>query len=71
MIPQQTQEAPKEGTVIAVGPGRLGDNGERFPVHVDEGDYVVFANYAGQAVKIDGEEYLILREEDLLGKVRG
>ncbi|MBC7345489.1 MAG: co-chaperone GroES, partial [Clostridia bacterium] len=59
-------EKPQEGEVIAVGPGRLLEDGRRIPPEVKVGDKVIFAKYSGTQVKVGGEEYLILRESDIL-----
>jgi len=67
IIPDSAKEKPMEGKVIAVGNGKLLDNGERSKPEVKEGDRVLFGKYAGTEVKIDGEEHLILREDDILG----
>ena len=66
VIPDTAKEKPQEGTVIAVGNGRLLDNGDRAPVDVREGDRVLFAKYGGTEFKLDGEEYLVLKENDIL-----
>jgi chaperonin GroES len=66
VIPDTAKEKPQEGTVIAVGSGRLLDNGDRVPLEVREGDRVLFAKYGGTEFKLDGEEYLVLRESDIL-----
>ncbi len=63
-----TKEKPQEGEVIAVGPGKLSDEGKRIALEVKEGERVIFAKYAGTEYKIDDEEYLILRENDILAK---
>jgi chaperonin GroES len=66
VLPDTVNERPHEGTVIAVGPGRLLDSGQRAEMEVRSGDDVLFAKYAGTEVKIADEEYLIMREDDLL-----
>ncbi|NLM94789.1 MAG: co-chaperone GroES [Firmicutes bacterium] len=66
VLPDTAKEKPQQGEVIAVGPGRVLDNGERVPVDVKKGDMVIFAKYGGTEVKVEGEEYLILRESDIL-----
>jgi chaperonin GroES len=66
-----SKEKPVEGTVLAVGNGRVGDGGKVTPLTVKEGDRVVFGKYAGTEIKVDGEERLILREDDILGIVEG
>jgi chaperonin GroES len=66
IIPDTAKEKPQKGEVMAVGPGRLDDNGNRVPMEVKVGDKVLFSKYAGTEVKIEGEEYLIMREDDIL-----
>jgi chaperonin GroES len=66
VIPDTAKEKPQEGTVIAIGSGRLLDNGDRAPLEVREGDRVLFAKYGGTEFKLDGEEYLVLKENDIL-----
>lgn len=70
VLPDTAKEKPQEGKVIAVGTGRVLDNGQRVPLEVKEGDKVIFSKYAGTEVKIDGEEYLILSERDVLALVQ-
>ncbi|WP_026369695.1 co-chaperone GroES [Kallotenue papyrolyticum] len=65
-----SKEKPQEGIVMAVGEGRLDDNGKRIPVSVKAGDRVLFAKYAGTEIKLDDEEYLILAEKDILAVVQ-
>jgi chaperonin GroES len=65
-VPETAKEKPQEATVVAVGPGRLLDNGERAPMEVKEGDRVIFAKYSGSEVKLDDTKYLILGEKDIL-----
>ena len=69
IIPDSAQEKPLEGIVIAAGKGKVMDDGKLRPMDVKEGDRVLFGKYSGTEVKIDGEEHLILREEDVLGVV--
>lgn len=69
IIPDSAKEKPAEGKVIAVGPGKVADNGERVTLQVKEGDMVLFSKYGGTDVKLDGEDYLIMREDDILGIV--
>ncbi len=64
-----SKEKPQEGTIMAVGEGKLDDNGKRTPVGVKTGDKVLFAKYAGTDIKIDDEDYLILAEKDILAVV--
>ncbi len=70
-IPDTAKEKPQEGEVIAVGNGKLLDNGQRVSMDLKAGDKVLFGKYAGTEIKLDGEEYLILREDDVLGVVEG
>jgi chaperonin GroES len=67
VLPDKAKEKPQEGEVMAVGPGRILDDGTRVQMDVKEGDKVVYSKYAGTEIKIDGEEYLILRQDDILG----
>ncbi len=66
ILPEAAQEAPREGKVVAVGPGELDENGKPMGVSVKKGDIVIYASYGGTEVKIDGEEYLIINEDDIL-----
>ncbi len=66
IIPDTAKEKPQKGKVIAVGPGRVDENGKRIPMDVAKGDYVLFGKYAGNEIRIDDKEYLIMREEDVL-----
>ena len=67
IIPDSAKEKPMEGEVIAVGNGKILDNGQKTTPDVKAGDKVLFSKYAGTEVKIDGEEHLIMREDDILG----
>jgi chaperonin GroES len=67
IIPDSAKEKPIEGKVVAVGNGKVMENGEVKPLDVKEGDKVLYGKYAGTEVKIGGEEYLIMREDDILG----
>lgn len=67
IIPDTAKEKPMEGEVIAVGPGRLDDNGKRMPMEVKKGDRVLIGKYAGTEIKIDGDEHVIVREDEILG----
>ena len=69
VLPDTAKEKPQEGEVLAVGPGKVQDNGKRTTPEVKVGERVLFARYAGTEIKIDGEEYLILRESDVMGIV--
>ena len=66
-IPDSAKEKPHEAEVIAVGSGKLLENGERTPIEVKAGDRILFGKYSGAEVRIDGEDYLILREDEILG----
>lgn len=67
IIPDTAKEKPAEGKVIAVGNGKVGEDGKRIALEVKKGDRILFGKYSGTEVKISGEEYLIMREEDVLG----
>lgn len=67
IIPDTAKEKPAEGKVISVGKGKLDENGKRIAVEVKKGDRILFGKYSGTEVKIEGQEYLIMREEDVLG----
>ncbi len=69
IIPDTAKEKPAEGKVVAVGNGRIGDDGKRIALEVKTGDRVLFSKYGGTEVKVEGEEYLIMREDDILGIV--
>ncbi len=69
IIPDTAKEKPQQGKVIAVGKGRILDNGNVVPLNVKEGDRVLFSKYAGTEVKIEGQEYLIMREDDILAVI--
>ena len=69
VLPDTAKEKPQEGKIVAVGTGRLLNNGQRRPLDVKEGDKVIFSKYAGTEVKIDGQDYLILNEHDVLAIV--
>ncbi len=66
-IPDSAKEKPQEGTVIAVGTGKVTDDGRHLPLTVKRGDRILFGKYSGSEVALDGEEYLIMKEEDVLG----
>jgi chaperonin GroES len=70
IIPDSAKEKPQEGEVISVGKGKSNDEGKVFPLDVKAGDRVLFGKYSGTEIKIDGEEYLIMREEEVLGIVK-
>jgi len=69
VLPDTAKEKPQEGEIVAVGPGKLGDDGKRVEMEVKKGDRVIYAKYAGTEWKFKGDEYLILREADILAKV--
>ena len=66
LIPDTAKEKPIEGQVIAVGPGKMSDAGNRMALQVKAGDRILFGKYAGTEIKVEGEEYLMMREEDIL-----
>jgi len=70
IIPDTAKEKPQEGKVIAVGPGKVNDKGERIPLEVKEKDKVLFGKYSGSEIKVDGVEHLIMREDDILAIVQ-
>jgi chaperonin GroES len=70
IIPDTAKELPQEGEVVAVGAGKM-DKGHRVPLDVKVGDRILFGTYTGSEIKIDGQEHLILREEDILGTLKG
>jgi chaperonin GroES len=70
VIPDTAKEKPQQGTIIAVGPGRLDDNGKRIQMDVSVGDRVLYAKYTGQEIKIDRDELIVLSEKDILAKVQ-
>ena len=67
IIPDSAKEKPAEGKVIAVGNGKIGEDGKRIALEIKAGDTILFGKYSGTEVKIDGEEHLIMREDDVLG----
>jgi chaperonin GroES len=69
VLPDSAKEKPQEGKVVAVGTGRVLDNGERVALEVAEGDRIIFSKYSGTEVKYEGSEYLILRESDILAVI--
>ena len=71
IIPDSAKDKPQEGEVIAVGRGKTNDKGETFPLDVKAGDRVLFGKYSGTEVKIDGEDFLITKEEEVLGVISG
>jgi chaperonin GroES len=71
VLPDTAKEKPQKGKVLAVGDGKLDDNGNRIPLDVAEGDTVLYSKYGGTEIKVEGEELLVLRESDVLAKVDG
>ena len=69
VLPDTAKEKPQRGRILAVGPGSRNDSGELVPMDVAEGDEIIFSKYGGTEVKVSGDEYLILRESDILAKV--
>ena len=71
IIPDTAKEKPQEGKVIAIGKGKMTEDGKLIPLDVKVGDKILFGKYSGTEVKIEGEEHLIMREEDILGVIEG
>jgi chaperonin GroES len=71
IIPDTAKEKPQQGRVVATGKGRVNDKGDVFPLDVKPGDTVLFGKYSGTEIKVDGKEYLILREEEVFGVLDG
>ena len=71
IIPDTAKEKPQEGKVIAVGKGKMTEEGKLIPLDVKVGDKILFGKYSGTEIKIEGEEHLIMREEDILGVIEG
>ena len=71
IIPDTAREKPQQGKVIAVGNGKSKDDGKRVPLDVKSGDTILFGKYSGQEIKLDGEEYLIMREDEVLAVIEG
>ena len=71
IIPDTAKEKPQEGEVIAVGAGKLNEKGERIPLDVKAGDRILFGKYSGNDIRIDDEEYMILKEDEILAKIGG
>jgi chaperonin GroES len=71
IIPDTAKEKPQEGKIVAVGKGKANDEGKIIPLQVKVGDKILFGKYSGSEIKIDGEEHLIMREEDILGVIEG
>jgi len=70
IIPDTAKEKPSQGMIVAVGEGKKDENGKRIPMDVKEGDRIMFGKYAGTEVKIDGQEHLILREDDIQATIQ-
>jgi chaperonin GroES len=71
IIPDTAKEKPQQGRVIAAGDGKTKDDGKRIPLDVTAGDTILFGKYSGQEIKLDGEEYLIVREDEVLAIIEG
>ena len=71
IIPDSAKEKPQEGEIISVGTGRTTDDGTHVPLSVKQGDRILFGKYSGSEVTVDGQEYLIMKEEDVLGVLQG
>jgi chaperonin GroES len=71
IIPDSAKDKPQEGTVISVGKGKINEEGKLFPLAVKEGDTILFGKYSGTEIKLDGEDFLIMKEEEVLGIVTG
>jgi chaperonin GroES len=71
IIPDSAKDKPQEGKVISVGEGKINDEGKLFPLAVKEGDSILFGKYSGTEIKLDGEDFLIMKEEEVLGIVTG
>ena len=71
IIPDSAKDKPQEGEVISTGHGRTNDEGKTFPLAVKEGDRILFGKYAGTEIKIDGEEFIIMKEDEVLGVLSG
>jgi chaperonin GroES len=71
IIPDSAKEKPVEGKVIAVGDGRINKEGKKIPMEIKKGDRILFAKYGGSEIKMDGEEYLMMKEDDVLAIIEG
>lgn len=69
IIPDTVKEKPQQGEVVAVGPGKAGDHGERVAIDVSRGDRILYAKYAGTEIKLDGTDYIVLNEKDILARL--
>jgi chaperonin GroES len=71
IVPDSAREKPQRGTIVSAGDGKINDAGQRVPLDVKKGDLILFGKYSGQEVKLEGEEHLIMREEDVLAVIDG
>ena len=71
IIPDSAKEKPQQGKVVAAGAGKVKDDGQRTPLDVKAGDIILFGKYSGQEIKLDGEDYLIMREDEVLAVIEG
>ena len=71
IVPDSAKERPQQGKVLAAGTGKSNDDGTRTPLDVKAGDRILFGKYAGQEIKVDGQDYLIMREDEVLGVISG
>jgi len=71
IVPDSAREKPQRGTIVSAGDGKINDAGQRVPLDVKKGDLILFGKYSGQEVKLEGEEHLIVREEDVLAVIDG
>ena len=71
IIPDTAKEKPQSGKVVAVGAGKVDDKGKRIPLDVKDGDKILFGKYSGQEIKLEGEEFLIMREDEVLAVIEG
>jgi len=71
IIPDTAKEKPQQGKVVAVGAGKIDEKGKRVALDVKDGDRILFGKYSGQEIKLDGEEFLIMREDEVLGVIEG
>ena len=69
IVPDSAREKPQRGTIVSAGNGKINDAGQRVPLDVKKGDLILFGKYSGQEVKLEGEEHLIMREDDILGVI--
>ncbi|MGC1372100.1 MAG: co-chaperone GroES [Candidatus Sulfotelmatobacter sp.] len=71
IIPDSAKDKPQEGEVISVGKGKINEDGKVFPLDVKDGDHILFGKYSGTEIKIDGEDYIIMKEDEVLGVLTG